>query len=38
MIQQAVVRLNHSLWQQYIVTYFGCILNYKFEVCPQILI
>jgi len=37
MIQQAVVGLKHSLWQQYFVTYFGYILNYKFEVCPQIL-
>lgn len=37
MIQQAVVRLKHSLWQQYFVTYFGYNLNYKFEVCPQIL-
>jgi len=30
MIQQAVVRLKHSLRQQYIVTYFGYTLNYKF--------
>ena len=38
MIQQAVVKLKHSLWQQYIVTHFGYILIYKFEVCPQTLL
>jgi len=38
MIQQAVVKLKHSLWRQYIVTHFGYILIYKFEVCPWILL